>query len=410
MIVVDAWTAEKLILTLVGRSLDDGPVKPAIALSEPLVERLFTTLGNGQLTFDDEQAVRRCRCGHLGPQYQADSSCGDCLVERAEAAFRQRWRQFTLSCRRNVYLQEMLRRFEGVVHDPLRQFWRLGWSRVYWQQIWDDPYQFARTGRRHSDEMDVGESATRYFSSTPRRIDRRSETIDSLHYRLGPHTPWVRICVSTTVGNLIGLPLHVALAIERVRAEFDRQVVAGVRAANARIRRVCKPLGTFRVFSRGGATLLDYGGRRYELFRAVKDLPTRRVWQGCGRPPGCRLTVLPETEAALNREIAYFHKKGRIRPSARRFTQPNPMEEAPEDWWSIAQCFFMRAKRVPDDTKAVRTKRAKKRPKKRRPKAKKRIAPPDLWGPNKGDVVAVEKSGQRAAESLPPPAAGPEAA
>ena len=52
---------------------------------------------------------------------------------------------------------------------------------------------------------------------------------------------------------------------------------------------------------------------------------------GSGNAAGCQLTVLPESDAALGREIESYQRRGRLAPSVQRFTRPSPYRRAPED-------------------------------------------------------------------------------
>lgn len=65
-----------------------------------------------------------------------------------------------------------------------------------------------------------------------------------------------------------------------------------------------------------------------EIARRRLDPPKKEK----GRAPGCQVLLLPESEKALRKEIAYFKAKRRVMPSARRYSRHSPYMLAPEDF------------------------------------------------------------------------------
>lgn len=65
-----------------------------------------------------------------------------------------------------------------------------------------------------------------------------------------------------------------------------------------------------------------------EIARRRLDPPKKEK----GRAPGCQVLLLPESQEALTKEIAYFKTKHRVMPSARRYSRHNPYILAPEDF------------------------------------------------------------------------------
>lgn len=77
------------------------------------------------------------------------------------------------------------------------------------------------------------------------------------------------------------------------------------------------------------------GGSETRGIRIALEIARRRLdppKKEKGRAPGCQVLLLPESEKALLKEIAYFKAKRRIMPSTRRYSRHTPYILAPEDF------------------------------------------------------------------------------
>ncbi len=374
MISVDILTADRLATALQGKHDEaNGIVRPGIALSQPIVASLFSK--NGQLLFDDVRAGQRCACNHLGPPFDESQVCFDCDVETAEEAAWRRFRRFQRFLESNDLLMKFVRQCPGLLRDPLRQFWRLRWRHICWRDAIENPWPLLKGGHSQHASDDVAISPHEISDAMAGREEPKKNEIDRhgvgemMHYHLGIQTPFVRVYDPTFEHNLVGIPRAVAYEICRIGREYDGQTVRDVRQVTNKIRKACKPLGSYRVSAERSAILLEYNGRYYNTVRQDKDPPTRNVTVGTGRAAGCSIQLLSETEKALKAEIRFFKKKGRLKRRVRRFSGPNPfVRKAKEDRLSVEQCFVggKEAMDEPLGTPPVHTQKRKKR-RERRP-------------------------------------------
>lgn len=122
--------------------------------------------------------------------------------------------------------------------------------------------------------------------------------------RLGISVPQVRFFDPILLESLSLSPRSVAFSIHHIACAHDRAVAANARSATNAFRKVCARLGDVR--AERGQMIFRYNNRSFLLLRYQKDYETRNVSQGTGRAPGCKLTMLAESESALQGEIEFF--------------------------------------------------------------------------------------------------------
>lgn len=308
---------------------------------------------------DFSTAMSECAaCKRIGPPNGVRGICADCETEEVELAFWERCLQASTHDRTQL----------------LRRWWR-------------EPVRFYPTVRKCEAEswgvpstcdppaLLANPAGMIFALATPHGRGTRSEEVSAIDERkptdpssdsdgglqekrsdrrvaleiacriLGVPSPGIRFYDPIPRSSLAHLPEKVAAELVCLAESFDRRTAPSVRAATTAFRRVCQPLGEFAVVRRRKTIALLHGGIAYCLLRYEPVLPTRNVSIGSGRSAGCVLTLLPEDEQALRREIAYANEHGQAALSARRFTRPNPYRSAPEDRLDVLSCFGARRPR-----------------------------------------------------------------
>jgi len=280
----------------------------------------------------ENTAMRECpACRRISPPNSPQPICGDCEIEIAELAFCMWCAQSTRSQRferqRRWWCSPMRLDLSADDDDGTSPTWATfvnnPGSVVHGLEPSDETTaEFVDEFSALDDDPDV--------SPRTARPDHRA-AVKFAHRILGLPTKQIAFNDPIPRSSLSQLPTHVASDLERLAAEFVGQTARSVRAATTAFRRTCRSLADASIRARRGLIELEYAGRYYGLLRYAPVWPTRNVSIGSGRSAGCALTMLPESELALQREIAYAEAYGGAVPSAKRFTRSNPFRAAPED-------------------------------------------------------------------------------
>jgi len=287
-------------------------------------------------------AMRECpACRRISPPNSPQPVCGDCEIETVELAFSQRCARSTHSQRRELqrlWWRSPLRFDLSDADDSVAPTWTslvqnpAGAIRG-WAPSENATDGFADEFSPNDDDHADSPSGSDETSSAVR--DDRLAAAEYAHWLLGLPTRQIAYYDPIPKSSLSLLPADVASELLRLTTEFAGQMARSIRAATTAFRRACRPLESASIRGRRGLIELRYAGRCYGLLRYASDLPTRNVSIGSGRSAGCVLTLLPENEAALRREIAFAEANEDVVPSAKRFTRSNPFRSAPEDRFGL---------------------------------------------------------------------------
>lgn len=193
--------------------------------------------------------------------------------------------------------------------------------------------------------------------------------------------------------SLSTLPRNVSEGIYSIVARCESVTTSEIAYIVSALRRACEPLVEFEIFikqppqdpknpksakKRWGSraptayrghsiwcsdVTLIHDGRSFCLLRFEELGRKQDASRNSGRTRGCILTLLPETEEALKKEIARYQANLKqqlesaedgesqsqleyqaIPPHAKRFTRVNPYQAAREDGCSVKQQFFTKRK------------------------------------------------------------------
>lgn len=300
--------------------------------------------------------MRECpACRRISPPNPPLLICGDCEIETAELAFSQRCARSTLSQRRELqrrWWRSPLRFDLSDADDSIAPTWMSlvqnpagairGWA----------PSENATDGLADEFLMaddDPADPPSGSDETSPAVRDERLAAAEYAHWLLGLATRWITYHDPIPKSSLSLLPTDVATELTRLATEFAGQMARSIRAATTAFRHACRPLDQASIRGRRGLIELRYAGRCYGLLRYTSDLPTRNVSIGSGRSAGCVLTLLPENEAALRREIAFAEANEDVVPSAKRFTRSNPFRAALEDRLGLRAFLGSRRTARPND-------------------------------------------------------------
>jgi hypothetical protein len=243
-------------------------------------------------------AMRNCsECQRIAPVGDGVVCCIDCQVERAEV------RHYQCLCAT-----------DEEVADELTSRW---WTRF--RRPWEDLGQLCCW----NEEQDR--------PPAPHLLDMAK--------RLGLRDPMVRWYDPIPATSLTLPSSDVRRLLRTELNDINGQVTKGVRSVTRRLRKLLTGMSGSELIRSRGALILRYLRRSWVLIRHRSETPSRNVSIGSGRSAGCGLTLLPENEASLQREIEHFLRTGEVIPRARRFSLSHPGRRAPEDQAPMNDCF-----------------------------------------------------------------------
>jgi len=289
-------------------------------------------------------------CGRIAPRNEPLTCCYDCQADDCEARFLKRlnaskckvemkelltrwWRRPIKMCRLAANPYALVRGLELQSLMAVVSTSEEG-NAIHFEDVADPP---AAKDERPPGAVQLG----------------REAALEIAHQRLGIRSPTIRFTDPVPMSSLRHLPFSVAVEIQSIGRRHDRRQDKNVRAAASQYRAACQALRDPEIVAARGEVLLKYAGRHRRLLRYGPDYPSRGLGPSSGRAVGCTFTILSEDEKSLQKEIDHFHERHRespdaldfhkIMPSARRFTRANSHVAAPEDRWSVVECFITRS-------------------------------------------------------------------
>lgn len=295
----------------------------------------------------EQTRMRVCsRCQRMTPPNGVRRECGDCEADRAGRRFRSQIAAAACDVEKRELTQRWWHRpFGGgsLITNTIADISRRDYPQG--ENDWRESEQGSAVDADQCAEPTDGRDDVR---PTWIRTDRE-QLARIAQRRFGPQSTTVRFFDPIPSSALSRLPFTVAAAIRSTVRIFDRCHAKSARHVAAELRRVCQPLGQYKLLSRNGVIMLKHQKMRFRLLRYRNDYPFRNPRVGSGRAAGCEATLLSEGDEALQKEIAYveeMQKKApdapdteKLAPSARRFTRLNPFLRAPEDGRSVVDCF-----------------------------------------------------------------------